>query len=64
MTHPKNTLLDAKDLSAQIGMSVSTIYRKRSLGEPLPRALKIGSAVRWRQTEVDLWLEGQLEQAV
>lgn len=64
MTHPKNALLDAKDLSAQIGMSVSTIYRKRSLGEPLPRALKIGSSVRWRQTEVDLWLEGQLEQAM
>lgn len=64
MTQHTNTLLDAKDLSAQIGMSVSTIYRKRSLGEPLPRAVKIGSAVRWRQTDVDLWLEQQLEPAM
>lgn len=37
MTQTTNTLLDVHDLSAQTGMSVSTIYRKRSLGEPLPR---------------------------
>lgn len=55
-------LLTAKDLSAQTGMSISTIYRKRSLGESLPRAVKIGGhAVRWRQVDVDAWIEEQLE---
>lgn len=58
-----NALLDAKSLSAQTGMSVSTIYRKRSNGESLPRAVKFGSAVRWRQSDVDAWVEAHLEPA-
>lgn len=53
--------LTAKDLSSQTGLSVGTIYRKRSMGESLPKALKIGGAVRWRQQDVDLWLEEQME---
>ncbi len=56
-------LLTAKDLAVQTGWSVSTIYRKRSLGEPLPRAVKIGGHVRWRQADVDAWIEEQLESA-
>lgn len=56
-------LLDAKGLSAQTGLSVSAIYRKRSLGESLPRAVKIGSSVRWRQADVDAWVEELLEEA-
>lgn len=46
-------LLNASELSSQLGMSVSTIYRKRSLGEPLPKAVKIGGSVRWKQSSVD-----------
>lgn len=56
-----NALLTAKDLGEQIGMSVSSIYRRRSLGEALPPALKIGSQVRWRQSDVDAWLTQQME---
>ncbi|TFD80366.1 helix-turn-helix transcriptional regulator [Cryobacterium fucosi] len=63
--HPRArpiALLTAKDLSAQTGMSMSTIYRKRSTGESLPRAVKLGGhAVRWRQSDVDSWIEEQLE---
>lgn len=58
-----NALLTARELSAQIGWSESTIYRKRSLGESLPRALKLGSAVRWRQEDIDAWLDDQSEVA-
>lgn len=55
-------ILTAKGLSAQIGYSVSTIYRKRSHGEALPRAVRLPSgAIRWRQQDVDSWLEAQLE---
>lgn len=56
-------LLRARELGTQLGMSESTIYRKRSLGEPLPPAVKIGSQVRWRQSDVDAWVEAQLEVA-
>lgn len=62
-TTPPCTLLTVKDLSAQTGMSMSTIYRKRSIGESLPRVVKIGSALRWRQADIDAWIEEQLEPA-
>lgn len=62
MTKSSNALRDVRDLSEQTGMSVSTIYRKRSTGESLPRAVKIGeNAVRWRQADIDIWIEQQLE---
>ncbi|MEO7124171.1 MAG: AlpA family phage regulatory protein [Lacisediminihabitans sp.] len=64
MTESKNALRDVNDLAAQTGMSVSTIYRKRSIGESLPRALKLGgNAVRWRQADIDAWIEERLEAA-
>lgn len=55
-------LLTAEDLADQFGISVSSIYRMRSHGESLPRATKVGArAVRWRQADVDAWLEANLE---
>lgn len=58
-----NTLLKAKELGDQLGISAASIYRRRSLGEPLPPAIKIGGSIRWRQSDVDAWLESQLEVA-
>ncbi len=63
LTPLPNALLDASGLAAQLGISVSSIYRRRSLGEPLPPAIKIGGSVRWRQSDVDSWLESQMEVA-
>ena len=60
---PPNALRNVRDLSAQTGMSMSTIYRKRSIGESLPRVVKIGNALRWRQSDIDAWIEEQLEPA-
>lgn len=59
----KDPLNDVNELSKQIGWSVSTIYRRRSNGESLPRAVKFGNAVRWRQSDIDAWIEEQLEPA-
>lgn len=59
----QDTLLTARDLSAQLGWAEGTIYRKRSLGHSLPKALKIGGALRWRQRDVDAWLDEQVEEA-
>lgn len=57
-----SALLTAEDLAAQLGLSVSSIYRMRSLGESLPRAARLGArAVRWRQADVDAWIEEHLE---
>lgn len=55
-------LLTVEDLAQQLGLSTSTIYRMRSLGESLPRATRVGArAVRWRQADVDAWIEQNLE---
>ena len=55
-------LLTVQELSDQIGLSVSTIARRRSEGGSLPRALRLGARhIRWRQAEIDAWLEEQLE---
>lgn len=57
-----NALIDAPGLAAQLGISLSSVYRRRSLGESLPKALKIGKgSIRWRQSDIDAWLEQQLE---
>ncbi|MGW9020179.1 helix-turn-helix transcriptional regulator [Leucobacter chromiiresistens] len=57
-----NSLIKAEGLSEQLGISVSSIYRRRSLGEPLPPAVKLGKgSLRWRQRDIDAWLEEHLE---
>lgn len=59
----KDPLNDVNQLSLQLGWSVSTIYRRRSNGDSLPRAVKFGNAVRWRQSDIDSWIAEQLEPA-
>jgi predicted DNA-binding transcriptional regulator AlpA len=56
---PRSAHLDVKALANQLGVSVATIYRKRSLGEPLPLAFRVGHQVRWRQEVVDAWVGEQ-----
>lgn len=68
ITHPGVTsktrsLLGVKDLADQLGISVPTVYRKRSLGEDLPPAVRVGSQIRWRQEAVDKWIEAREEPA-
>jgi excisionase family DNA binding protein len=57
-------LLNIEQLAEQLGVSVATIYRWRSLGESCPPAFKIGGSVRWSQEAVDTWLAEQMEVAV
>lgn len=57
----KGALLKVTDLAELLGMSESTIYRKRSLGEPLPKAIKINSAVRWTWESVEEFLAEHAE---
>lgn len=60
---PQDRLLTAQDLSEITGLSVSTIYRRRSLGESLPAATRLGgNAVRWRRQDVDEWIESCREE--
>lgn len=50
-------LLTAKDVAAKTAMGVSTIYLRVSAGTfPRPRKL-CANCVRWRESEVDAWIE-------
>lgn len=59
----REPMLSAQDLAAQLNMSVPAIYRRRARGEDLPRALQLtrGGALRWRQSDVDAWVEAHLD---
>ena len=48
--------LKIDELSEYLGIKKSTLYAKASRGE-IPH-YKIGSLVRFKRTEIDLWMEG------
>ncbi|PWH04973.1 AlpA family transcriptional regulator [Brachybacterium endophyticum] len=57
-----HAFLTAREVASQIGLSESGVYRRRALGRDLPRALDLGEgSVRWRQTDVDAWIEAHLD---
>lgn len=49
-------LISAKTLGGLLSTSVRTIWRKRSAGQ-LPKPVRIGGSVRWRASDIDLWIE-------
>ena len=48
-------LLTAKDLASILSTSVRSIWRYRSSG-CLPKTIKISGAIRWKQSDIDLWI--------
>lgn len=54
-------LIDAGELGRILGISRGSVYRRRSVGQPLPRSITIGSLVRWRPEDVEEFLREHLE---
>lgn len=49
-------LLDAKQVSEKIGLSISMIYVRMKQGD-FPRAKRLGKqARRWRESDIDAWI--------
>lgn len=55
-------LLSVAQLGRLLGLSAQTIYNRRSTGEDMPPAIKIGSQVRFDPDEVKMWLKKRQEQ--
>ncbi len=55
-------LLDIRELSAYLGVPVSTIYDWRSRGVG-PRAYRFGKHLKFAVTDVTEWIEAQREPA-
>ncbi len=54
-------LLTTKDLADLTGLSVQTIYNRHSNGGSLPDCLNLGGRLRFRQRDVDTWLDALYE---
>jgi len=49
-------LLSAMVLGELLGVSRRHIYRLKAAGK-LPRPLRVGASVRWRQEHINKWIE-------
>lgn len=56
------TMLSPVVLGRQLGIPVASIYAWRSRGEG-PRGFRVGKHVRYRQSDVDAWLERRADPA-
>lgn len=54
-------LLNTVEVAAILGISPASIYKRRCLGESLPRAVRIGNSLRFRPADVEAFCEEQLE---
>ncbi len=51
----ENALLNVKEVAGMLNIGVSTIWRHVNNGQ-MPKPIKIGGSVRWRQTDIDQWI--------
>ncbi len=54
-------LFTVMDLAELTGLAVQTIYNRHSNGGSLPECLNLGGRLRFRQRDVDAWLDAQYE---
>lgn len=54
-------LLSPVQLAAMLGISVQTIYNRRTRGESMPTCVKLGGLVRYHPEDVRAWLNRQSE---
>lgn len=54
-------LLTTQDLADVTGLAVQTIYNRHSNGGSLPACLNLGGRLRFRQCDVDTWLDTHYE---
>lgn len=52
-------LLSPKELANILGLAEQTIYNRHSTGGELPPSIKLGRLLRFRPSEVDVWLTSQ-----
>lgn len=54
-------LLRRADVLARVGIAKSTLYLRISAGT-FPKPVHLGSSVRWVESEIDSWIQDQMEQ--
>ena len=59
MAESNDELITVKTLSKMLVTSVRSIWRYRSSGR-LPKPVFVGSSVRWKMSDIQLWIEWDL----
>lgn len=54
---PETVWLTTEEVATRIGMQAQTVRKWRSRGTLGPKSYKIGGAVKYKQSDVDAWLE-------
>ena len=54
-------LLSVKELSALLSIAEQTIYNRFSTGSDLPLAIKLGRALRFRESDVEAWIAAKVQ---
>ncbi|WP_035853782.1 helix-turn-helix transcriptional regulator [Deefgea rivuli] len=54
-----NRFLNIKQLSEIIGLAEQTIYNRVNTGGDLPSTLKLGRSLRWRESDVEEWMNSK-----
>jgi len=49
-------LLDVNEIAKRLGCSPRTVWRFRDTGR-MPAPIKIAGFVRWKETDIDAWIE-------
>lgn len=58
--HP-DRLLSTSETAEVLGISRSSLYGLRYVGDA-PPAIKVGSRLRWRRSDVEAWIDEKLEE--
>jgi predicted DNA-binding transcriptional regulator AlpA len=56
MAKQTEQLITVKQLAKMLATSVRSVWRYRSAGR-LPKPVKVGSSVRWRLSDIQLWIK-------
>lgn len=54
-------LLTPDQVAALLGIPKRTLYVQRSEGRPTPPAIRVGKHLRYRQSDIDAWLDSQAD---
>ena len=49
-------LINVRTLAKMLATSVRSVWRYRSAGR-LPKSVRVGSSVRWRMSDIKLWIK-------
>ncbi len=55
----ESQLITVRTVAKMLATSVRSVWRYRSAGR-LPKSVNVGSSIRWRMSDIQLWIEWNL----